>query len=223
MKTRHKIFIGGLGALTPIIMNLLVIDFMLLKDLTLFAALGYAVRVIVLFYLGGLVAYLHKSEESPVKLFELGIVAPALITALLNGGNVEVIKPSGPADRSASVTWVGEALAQPSPQGEVKTYQRSSPSAVQQFLRGLTGSVPKEVWFVVSGSYATLEEARKEAQKINEAAKGFKAEIYASAGTPSGYDVVIGANLTYEEAQRVRQQAVDAGLAREAMVRIFAP
>jgi hypothetical protein len=223
MKTSHKIFIGGLGALTPIIMNLLVVDFHLLKDLTLFTVLGYLVRVIVLFYLGGLVAYLHKSEESPVKLFELGIVAPALITALLNGGNVDVLKTAVTADRTASVAWVAEAMAQPSRGGEVKTYQGSSPSAVQQFFRGLTGSVPKEVWFVVTGSYTTLEEARREAQKINEAARGFNAEIYARPGNQSGYDVVIGANLTYEEAQKVRQKAVSAGLPRETTVRTFTP
>jgi hypothetical protein len=223
MKTSHKIFIGGLGALTPIIMNLLVVDFHLLKDLTLFTVLGYLVRVIVLFYLGGLVAYLHKSEESPVKLFELGIVAPALITALLNGGNVDVLKTAVTADRTASVAWVAEAMAQPSRGGEVKTYQGSSPSPVQQFLRGLTGSVQKEVWFVVAGSYPTLEEARKEAQKINEPTKGFQAEIYARPGNPSGYDVVIGANLTYEEAQKIRQKAVSAGLPRETTVRTFTP
>ena len=221
MKTSHKILIGGLGALTPIIMNLLVVDFMLLKDLTFFAFFGYLVRIIVLFYLGGLVAYLHKTEESPVKLFELGIVAPALITALLNGGNVDVIKTPVHADRTASVALVSEAFAQPPREGEVKTYQLSTQSPVQQFFRGLTGSIPKEVWFVISGSYPTLEEARKEARKINEPPKGFDAEIYASYRTKAGYDVVIGANLTYEEAQKLRQKAVDAGLPRETMVWTF--
>jgi hypothetical protein len=221
MKTSHKIFIGGLGALTPIIMNLLVVDFMLLKDLTFFAFFGYLVRVVVLFYLGGLVAYLHKSEESPVKLFELGIVAPALITALLNGGNVEVIKAPGQADRTTSVVMVAEAFAQPPREGEVKTYQGSVQSPVQQFFRGLTGSIPKEVWFVIAGSYPTLEEARKEARTINEAEKGFAAEVYAGYGEKAGFDVVIGANLTYEGAQRLRQKAVAAGLPRETMVWTF--
>jgi hypothetical protein len=218
MKTSQKIFIGGLGALTPIIMNLMVVDFMLLKDLTLFAALGYLIRVIVLFYLGGLVAYLHKTEESPVKLFELGIVAPALITALLNGGNVEAVKNPGQPDRAASVVLVSEAFAQPPREEAVKTYPRSTQAPIQQFIRGLTGSVPKEVWFVICGSYQTLEEARKEAQKINEPAKGFDAEVYASYGKASGYDVVIGANMTYEGAERLRQKAMDAGLPRETKV-----
>ena len=91
MPTHKKIFIGGLGALTPIIMNLLVVDFnILLVNLTTFALIGYLIRVVVLFYLGGLVSYLHKDEKSPLKVFEFGIIAPALLTALINANNVEV-------------------------------------------------------------------------------------------------------------------------------------
>ena len=64
MKTYKKILIGGLGALTPIIMNLLVIDLeVLLLNVTLFAVLGYTIRVIILFYLGGITAFLHKDEH----------------------------------------------------------------------------------------------------------------------------------------------------------------
>jgi nucleoside diphosphate kinase len=223
MKTKDKILIGGLGALTPIIMNLLVVDFRLLGNLTFIAFLGYLVRVIVLFYLGGLVAYLHKSEKNPIKLFELGIVAPALITALLNGGNVDVLKSSGDSARTAAVGLASEALAQPPQEGEVKTYQRTSQSPMQQFFQGLTGFTSKEVWFVIVGSYPTLEEARKEVQKINGQAKAFHAEVYASYGKKSGYDVVIGANLTYEAAQQLRQKAVETGLPRETMVWTFPP
>ena len=38
----------------------------LLLKLTLFAILGYLIRVIVLFYLGGLMAFLHKDEAEDV-------------------------------------------------------------------------------------------------------------------------------------------------------------
>ncbi len=51
--------------------------------------------------------------------------------------------------------------------------------------------------------------------------KGFDAEIYASDRIKAGYDVVIGANLMYEEAQKLRQQAVEAGLPRETVVWTF--
>ena len=82
MNIRKKIMIGGLGALTPVIMNLLIVDLnVLLVKFTSLAFIGYVIRVIILFYLGGLVAFLHKDENSPIKIFELGIIAPALITA----------------------------------------------------------------------------------------------------------------------------------------------
>jgi len=93
MKTRKKIIIGGLGALTPVIMNLLIVDLdALLVKLTILAFLGYIIRLVALFYLGGFVAFLHKDENSPIKIFELGIVAPALITAMLNAGQVSILK-----------------------------------------------------------------------------------------------------------------------------------
>lgn len=54
MKTHQKILIGGLGALTPTILNLLVIDLKaLLLDLSPLPFLGYFIKVGILFYLGG--------------------------------------------------------------------------------------------------------------------------------------------------------------------------
>ena len=69
MKTRDKILIGGLGALTPIILNLMIVDFdAVFTELTTPTLISYLIRVIVLFYLGGIIAYLHKSESDRIKL-----------------------------------------------------------------------------------------------------------------------------------------------------------
>ena len=38
--------------------------------------------------IGGLWAYFHRSEVEPLKLFQLGIVAPAMITGMINASNV---------------------------------------------------------------------------------------------------------------------------------------
>ncbi len=82
----RKIWIGGLGALTPIILNLLVVDIGgVLSSATLTVVIGFIVRVVLLFGVGGFVAYLHKTEHDPLKLFELGISAPALLLTLANG------------------------------------------------------------------------------------------------------------------------------------------
>src|SRR5262245_53573172 len=86
MSPSRKVLIGGFGALTPIVLNLLIVDLETVwLKVTVFAALGYFIRVVTLFYLGGMFAWLHKREDNPVKLFELGIVAPALVTGVLNG------------------------------------------------------------------------------------------------------------------------------------------
>ncbi len=85
LTTRDKILIGGLGALTPIIMNLLVIDLeKLLINLTIISVIAYIIKVAILFYIGGIVAYLNKDEQKPIKLFQLGIYAPAMIIAFMN-------------------------------------------------------------------------------------------------------------------------------------------
>lgn len=89
MRTKRRIVIGGLGALTPVILNLLFIDYnTVFSSVTPGACLGYAVRVLVLFYIGGFVAYLHKDENRPLRIFEFGIIAPALIMGFMNANNV---------------------------------------------------------------------------------------------------------------------------------------
>ncbi|MGB0929955.1 MAG: hypothetical protein ACPGVB_04220 [Chitinophagales bacterium] len=85
LSTRDKILIGGLGALTPIIMNLLVIDLeKLLIHITIISVIAYIIKVAILFYIGGIVAYMNKDEQKPIKLFQLGIYAPAMIIAFMN-------------------------------------------------------------------------------------------------------------------------------------------
>jgi hypothetical protein len=215
MKTYQKILLGGIGALTPIIMNLLVLDFKILSDLTWIVFLGYLIRVVVLFYLGGLVAYLHKNEKSPVKLFELGIVAPALITALLNAQNVEIPKAAGLKDTTSLFNWVAIVSAQTPSKEEIKTFSPAKESTADGFWRGLTGTVSKKNWFVIVGSSKSLEEAKALARQINQREHGFKAEVYSSFEKDSLYEVVIGANLTREEAERIRQQATTIGLPQD--------
>lgn len=223
MKTRHKIIIGGLGALTPIIMNLLVVDInVLVINLTLFAFIGYAIRVVILFYLGGLVAFLHKNENSPVKLFELGIVAPALITALLNANQVKFTKDVAQIEgtKHASII-IPSAYAQPAPKKNLKTFSLKEESPAQQIWRGLISSSPKDVWFVIVGSHLKLEDAHKQVKLINKEWKDFKAEVYEPYGENIYYAVVIGSNLTREEAQQLRQKALLAGFSEDTYLWTF--
>lgn len=222
MKTSEKVFFGGVGALMPIILNLLIIDFNTLQDgFRPLSILGYLVRVIVLFGVGGMVAYFHKTERNAFKLFQLGLGAPAVLLAMLNGVNAQ-----RPADASSdhkvapgqSWRWdlVPAAEAQEAPDKQpAKTFGAATPSAVEQFFQGFLGRRPNQVWFVISGSHRTKDTAQKQADGINSSGKGLTAEVYEPFGETDYYAVVIGAGLSKEEALLVRQRALLGGLPRD--------
>lgn len=226
MKTYKKILIGGLGALTPIIMNLLAIDLeVLFLNLTLFAVLGYLIRVIILFYLGGMTAFLHKDETSPVKIFELGIVAPALITALINAGQIDVPKVKVPEmpEKISSIQLVSSAYAQtPQEQDttkiEVKTFSMPKETKIQQFWRGLIGWSPKNIYYVIVGTYEKKDEAQQQIEQIKSKTNNFKPEIFFPYGNEKKYAVSIGANLTQEKALQLKKEAMDSGYFKQVFV-----
>jgi len=228
MKTYKKIFIGGLGALTPIIMNLLVIDLeVLLINLTFYSVLGYSIRVIVLFYLGGLIAYLHKDEVNVVKIFELGIVAPALITALLNAGQIDVAKMKAQTATNpiGSISFVSAAYAQTEAQQdttkmEVKTFSLPEETKMQQFLRGfgLSRLSDRKGFYVIVGSHETIDEARQQVQQIQAQTKDFTPEIYEHFRDRPGYSVVIGEHLTKVEALQLEKSARDNKISKTVII-----
>lgn len=226
MKTYKKILIGGLGALTPIIMNLLAIDLeVLFLNLTLFAVLGYLIRVVILFYLGGMTAFLHKDENSPVKIFELGIVAPALITALINAGQIDVPKVALPetTEKTSIIQIVTSAYAQtPQEQDttkiEVKTFSMPKETKIQQFWRGLIGLSPKNVYHVIVGTYEKKDEAQQQIEQIKAKTSDFKPEIFFPYGDNKKYAVCIGANLNRLEALQLQKKANETGFFQEVFI-----
>jgi hypothetical protein len=66
---------GGIGALMPVLVTVVTLDLAALfaKDdvITRANVIGIVIRYVLLFLIGGFVAYLHKEEESDFKLFEL--------------------------------------------------------------------------------------------------------------------------------------------------------
>lgn len=105
--------IAGLGGITPVLLSLVVIDLeTLLLDVTPLAVVSYLIRVLALFAVGGLVGWLHKSEHDTVKLFQLGIAAPALITAAINGGRIPLPEKLSDPHGRPSASLVSPAYAQ---------------------------------------------------------------------------------------------------------------
>ena len=96
---RMKWVLGGLGGLTPLIANLLILDVAVLDSyitdifnpntLGSLSLAGYCFRGILLFLIGGFwAAVLHSSEQNHLKLFQLGVVAPAIIVGFMNSAEI---------------------------------------------------------------------------------------------------------------------------------------
>ena len=83
--------LGGVGGLLPLLVSLVALDvasFAILINsggLTIGICVGYAIRVLGLFALGGFLAALNNEVSSPLSLVQIGIAAPALITSYATG------------------------------------------------------------------------------------------------------------------------------------------
>ncbi len=237
MNEKTRLLIGGIGALVPIAANLLVVDFEgLAVGFSWFKIIGYVVKAAVLFGLGALIVYFHPKEMNRLKLFQLGLGAPALILSVLNGASVQHAKGAEAADAGTpsaalELPFEGTAYALEPPQappGEgqaadtaLKTFALPRVSAAQQFWSGLTGQPERRVWFVVAHSEPKPEDARAYAAQLNAKYPTFKAEVYRPYKPGGSFSVVIGANLELAEAQALREKAIEAGLPAETRLWTF--
>lgn len=156
IKALEKLLIGGAGSLTPIIVDLLRLDPQhVLENITLVYALGWILRVIVLFSVGAFWIYLSGMDErSRSKIFQLGIVAPALLVNLVNNlhtpRDVDANKPTSKVDANKPTskevdTHTSFLLIPPA---YAQTTKREEPSFhwygswQDQFLRGFLGLAP---------------------------------------------------------------------------------
>jgi hypothetical protein len=84
--------IGGLGGLLPVLASLLAVDLTAIAAIvdhhdtvSLGLYVGYSLRVLVLFTLGGVMAVLNSEIQNPLALVQIGIAAPALLTSFVSG------------------------------------------------------------------------------------------------------------------------------------------
>ncbi len=148
MTPRKRFLLGGGGALMPVLVSILAVDVATLIDsesgLSTGNVIGFIVRYLILFAVGGVVAWLHEDETKSFKLFELGIAAPALITSLVTAQGV--VARNGDIVPAES-TYHGTALIQQAhaagsaPQGGTLV----AAGLIGDVWSGITGRVYKEV------------------------------------------------------------------------------
>jgi hypothetical protein len=218
---RERFLIGGIGGLMPVLMFLATGDFArFFTNSFVLTAVGYCVRAIILFFVGGFVVCLYRDEKHRMKIFHLGLGAPAMIAGFLATQPNSI--PTARAHMTLNGNFIAVVQAQVSPnRDELKRFTLPVPSPTAQFLEGLVGIQPKNVWFVISGSYLSFDNAKESAKKINDSHPDFHADVYAPYQDNPNYAVVIGANLTQSQAKALKAKAISAGLARDTYYKTF--
>jgi len=228
----QKMLLGALGALTPSLLNLYAIDFVALfqgQEIGMPYILGYVVRVFILILYGSLIAYFHKEENNPVKLFQLGAAAPALITIMLGMG-----KTDGLGSKASTSIWeeartvnssffIAEAQAQTSDSMtvklltnlEVKEFTLPTTNLIKEFWRGFLGTKSDEKnYAVIAGDTlkwknvgTAYEELKTDYPKLKETL-----EVYQSHDSKGDYLLVVANHLTEQQAEKLKKYAEKLGL-----------
>ncbi|WP_404358435.1 hypothetical protein [Methylotuvimicrobium sp. KM1] len=135
MSPKKRFFIGGFGALMPVLVSLLAIDIGAIFDdestLTTGNIIGVFIRYIILFLIGGFIAYLHEDEIKPFKLFEIGIAAPALISSLITAQSATA---TATVDTTEKISWSIIASAYAADDSKESSF-------VSDIFKGITGSI----------------------------------------------------------------------------------
>ncbi|MER9456153.1 hypothetical protein [Mesorhizobium sp. M0478] len=101
-----RFLIGGVGGLLPIVATLVTVDvaaFAYLIDhdgLSEGMCVGYMIRVVALFVLGGIMAAVNSDVLNSLALIQIGIAAPALVTSVLSGASLGEKSPISPQSSS---------------------------------------------------------------------------------------------------------------------------
>ena len=228
MKQSERILLGMAGALMPIIATLYFYDFSNFSATT-FNWISYAVRTTILLGLGALTAHLHNTETNKLKILQLGLAVPSLLTAVYTGNNLketqlkheieERTRAVGyqlPAEEF-SFPFFSSAYAQgrlPHARS-IQKFKSPDQSLAQSIWQGVTGSGPENIWYVIVSSHKTLEEAQAKVAEINRLGLNYKAEIYDPYKSNVNYSVIIGSNLILDDAKKLRTKAIADGLAKD--------
>ena len=156
---KAKLLVGGIGGLIPAIPGLIFSDAQTIAQYiehfndpeiggwALFC--GYIVRVLVMFSLGAFWAYLHRSERNLLKIFQLGIVAPAILGGIINSSQIVQertknvnTKPTPHSSSNRKSLFVNTAFANEVNAESTNIILAQRYSIPERFRDGFIGRVP---------------------------------------------------------------------------------
>jgi hypothetical protein len=215
----QAVTIGAIAGATPTLVALvgvdppaLVIDLDNQKTWHLFY--GYALRCGVLMFLGAFLVYVN-SETDKWKAFQMGILAPTIIIGIGVAGN---LRETSSALRLAQdvIQGIQSTQAQPTaPKTSVKVHFALLLGSAYAQTKGLHrnpelvkhGATGQPTWFVVVGSHSTRELADAQAKELKDT-RGYDARVFPPSSASRYFTVAVGSYLEYEEASRLRTQAL---------------
>ena len=168
----HVFFIGGVGALVPMLLDMMTYDFVSIWSNLQFAVIaGHVTRMVLYFVLGGLYVVFQKKLRTVDgwTVFQLGIVAPMAMSATLNA------QPAPTVDaKPTSGLFYGVAYAQAQdntqratvPEVIVTPPQQSNAS--DKFWSGLLKKKVVFEWWVAGDTFETKEKAVEHATNIQQ-------------------------------------------------------
>ena len=212
----HFLYCGA-GAIIPALCQLALVDLKHVNLVGVMDVLGWVFRTLVLFVVGGMIAhFLYFTEQYPAKLFYAGLATPAMILALANGQKLEPNPPQQtPSAVQREVTsgikppafWISSWTVHAADLQELKTFApRTDEGLATQFVRGIFGGVPTNIYFALAGSYSTLSWAQSRLVEVRTVFP--TAEIYGPSGGNTLYSIVIGAHQTADQSQAVVKRAL---------------
>jgi hypothetical protein len=178
--------------------------------------LAYYFTTPILIFLGGTVAVLTQ-ETQAIKLFIIGISAPALITTYSSGSspsraNRQPIAVERKMDTS-SFFLISSAQAQTGNENK-ETERRSVIERLSNGLQLYFGyeKIEKRYWVVV-GSFKSRDDANKLVGDLNQEIAQSKAEYRAFIGLVNEktqyYPVIVGSYMPFSEAEEIRKAILD--------------
>ncbi|MBM3298345.1 MAG: hypothetical protein FJY85_00110 [Deltaproteobacteria bacterium] len=222
MTWKKRLALGGLGGLLVYLVNLYHVEYermiLIMPDYDWLPQIAAVVAAVPFMVAGGIWALVHVAETRAFRVFEIGLLVPALFVAYIAGAELgrtrtELYQVSDPR---AATTALSSPWERPAWEGSARTFPMPAGEGLEmKFMRAISGVERERSWFVVADSPRTLEAALEQAEAVNRDQRGYKAAVYRPYGENPFFRVVIGADLPFHQAVQLRDKAIEAGIQAE--------